>query len=140
MGMIERVADKTGTIGSIVAAMGCAVCFPALASFGTVIGLGFLSKYEGLIVSRWLPLLAALALVANAWGWLRHRQWHRTVLGLIGPSIVIVDTVWLMGHWWTDDVLYAGLAIMAGVSIWDLLSPPHRVCAPDGRALPGSRA
>jgi len=31
MSLITRIADKTGTFGSMVAAMGCAACFPALA-------------------------------------------------------------------------------------------------------------
>jgi mercuric ion transport protein len=77
---LTRAADKAGAFGSIVAAMGCAACSPALASFGAAIGLGFLSDYEGLILSKWLPLLAALAFLANALGWLRHRQWHRSLL------------------------------------------------------------
>ncbi|EBG7574003.1 mercury transport protein MerC, partial [Escherichia coli] len=48
MGLMTRIADKTGALGSVVSAMGCAACFPALASFGAAIGLGFLSQYEGL--------------------------------------------------------------------------------------------
>ena len=31
-----------------------------------------------------------LALLANALGWFSHRQWHRTVLGMIGPVIVLI--------------------------------------------------
>ncbi|EEM5327477.1 hypothetical protein GKT77_24610 [Salmonella enterica] len=42
MGLMTRIADKTGALGSVVSAMGCAACFPALASFGAAIGLGFL--------------------------------------------------------------------------------------------------
>ncbi len=78
MGLMTRIADKTGALGSVVSAMGCAACFPALASFGAAIGLGFLSQYEGLFISRLLPLLfAALAFPANALGWFSHRQWLR---------------------------------------------------------------
>lgn len=55
MGLMTRIADKTGALGSVVSAMGCAACFPALASFGAAIGLGFLSQYEGLFISRLLP-------------------------------------------------------------------------------------
>ncbi len=61
MGLMTRIADKTGALGSVVSAIGCAACFPALASFGAAIGLGFLSQYEGLFISRLLPLFAALA-------------------------------------------------------------------------------
>ena len=39
---LTRAADKAGVIGSIVTAMGCAACFPALASLGAALGLGFL--------------------------------------------------------------------------------------------------
>ncbi|WP_338152404.1 MerC family mercury resistance protein, partial [Shigella boydii] len=39
MGLMTRIADKTGALGSVVSAMGCAACFPALASFGAAIGL-----------------------------------------------------------------------------------------------------
>lgn len=38
MGLMTRIADKTGALGSVVSAMGCAACFPALASFGAVSG------------------------------------------------------------------------------------------------------
>ncbi|MCY0443118.1 mercury transport protein MerC, partial [Klebsiella pneumoniae] len=38
MGLMTRIADKTGALGSVVSAMGCAARFPALASFGAAIG------------------------------------------------------------------------------------------------------
>ncbi|HAW22186.1 hypothetical protein LCGC14_0114390 [marine sediment metagenome] len=87
MGLMTRIADKAGALGSVVSAMGCAACFPVLASFGAAIGLGYLSQYEGLFISRLLPLFAALAL-------------------------------------------------MVGVSIWDFVSPAHGRCGPDGCELP----
>src|ERR1700693_5823293 len=46
MGLTTRIADKAGALGAIVSAMGCAACFPAIASLGAAIGLGFLSHYE----------------------------------------------------------------------------------------------
>ena len=41
----SRVAGKAGALGSVISAMGCAVCFPALATLGGAIGLGFLAQY-----------------------------------------------------------------------------------------------
>lgn len=81
MGLITRIAGKTGALGSVVSAMGCAACFPAIASFGAAIGLGFLSQYEGLFIGILLPMFAGIALLANAIAWLNHRQWRRTALG-----------------------------------------------------------
>ncbi|HDU4120434.1 TPA: MerC family mercury resistance protein [Klebsiella pneumoniae subsp. pneumoniae] len=118
MGLMTRIADKTGALGSVVSAMGCAACFPALASFGAAIGLAFL---------------------ANALGWFSHRQWLRSLLGMIGPAIVFAATVWLLGNWWTANLMYVGLALMIGVSIWDFVSPAHRRCGLDGCELPAKR-
>ncbi|GGF03452.1 mercuric ion transport protein [Shewanella fodinae] len=128
MGLITRIADKAGALGSVVSAMGCAACFPAIASLGAAIGLGFLQEYEGLFISKLLPLFAVVALLANALGWLSHRQWYRSLLGMVGPAIVLAAMLLFFGNWWTANLLYVGLALMIGVSIWDLLSPANRRC------------
>lgn len=140
MRLITRLADKTGALGSIVSAMGCASCFTAIASFGAALGLGFLSRYEGLFISRLSLLFAALAFLANALGWLSHRQWRRSLLGSIGPDIVLAATLVFLGNWWTADLLYVGLAFMVGVSIWDFVLPTNRHCGPDGCVLPAKIA
>src|SRR3546814_3904506 len=64
-----RILDKTSSLGSLVAAMSCAGCFPALGSLGAALGLGFLGQYEGFLFRKLLPGLAVLALVVNAWAW-----------------------------------------------------------------------
>lgn len=140
MGWITRTADKAGVLGSLASAMGCATCFPALASLGAAIGLGFLSQWEGLFVTILIPAFAALALLANALGWLSHRQWSRTVLGVIGPLLVLLAAI-LMRFYGvpTAPLLYVGLAFMIGVSIWDFISPANRRCGPDGCELPPQR-
>ena len=38
--------------------MGCAMCFPAIASLGAAIGMGFLSQWEGLFINTLLPFFA----------------------------------------------------------------------------------
>ena len=55
-GLFAQIGDKFGTVGAIVATMGCAMCFPALAGIGAAVGLGFLSKWEGLFITTLLPL------------------------------------------------------------------------------------
>ena len=135
MKTLDSIGNKAGGLGSIVSAMGCGACFPAIASFGGAIGLGFLSQYEGLFITVLLPLFAALALLANALGWLKHRQWHRSVLCVIGPIIVLVASFTM-----AEKLLYVGLAAMVAVSIWDFVSPASRRCGPDGCELPAQQA
>jgi mercuric ion transport protein len=67
MGLMTRIADKTGALGSVVSAMGCAACCPALASLGAAIGLGFLQEYEELFISKLLPLFAVVACWRMHW-------------------------------------------------------------------------
>lgn len=136
MNVIARIADKTGALGSVVSAMGCAACFPAIASLGAAIGMGFLSGYESLFITKLLPLFAAIALLANALGWFSHRQWHRSVLGMIGPAIVLAAMYLFFGRWWTENLFYVGLAFMLGVSLWDFISPANRRCRPDSCPTP----
>jgi len=44
---ITRIGDKATALGAVMSAMGCAMCFPAIASLGAALGLGFLSRWEG---------------------------------------------------------------------------------------------
>lgn len=128
---ISRAADKAGVIGAIVAAAGCAACFPALASLGAAIGLGFLSQYEGLFIRILLPMFAGIALLAHVIGGVNHRRWRRVALGAIGPLLVLAAVfVMRASGQRTGWLLYPGLLLMIAVSIWDLLSPPRKVsCA-----------
>lgn len=116
-------ADKTGVIGAIVSAIGCAACFPALGSLGAALGLGFLSQYEGVFIRILLPLFALLALMANAISWRRHRNLFRGVLSVIGPLLVLAAVVVMRGMGIRSGfLLYPGLALMIVVAVWDLVS------------------
>ena len=52
--------EKFGSIGAIVAAAACPVCFPKLALLGAILGLGGLGAYE------WQLFIVAQVLVALA--------------------------------------------------------------------------
>jgi mercuric ion transport protein len=125
---ITRFADKAGSLGAIISAMGCAMCFPAIASLGAAVGMGFLSQWEGLFVNTLFPIFAGVALIANALGWFRHRQWHRSLLGMVGPTMVLISLYPLFKYGWSSYVTYTGLALMLAVSIWDMVSPASRRC------------
>ena len=134
--LLIRLGDKAGALGAIVSTMGCAMCFPAMASIGAAIGLGFLSRWEGLFVNTLLPLFAWIALGVNALGWFSHRQWHRSLAGIVGPVIVLLSLYPWFKYGWSTWTLYGGLALMLAVAVWDLVTPAHRRCAPDGCEVP----
>ncbi len=135
MPAISRVIDKAGVVGAIVGSFSCAACFPAAASLGAAIGLGFLSQWEGLFVHWLIPIFAAVALLASMAGWFAHHQWYRSLLGSLGPVLVLVGVFGLTHHVLAKDlargIFYTGLVVMFFVSIWDLVNPANRRCAVD---------
>lgn len=138
--VLTRIGDKAGALGTVGAAMGCAMCFPAIAGIGAAIGLGFLAQWEGLLVNTLMPWFAAVALGANALGWLAHRQWHRSLLGMLGPALVLMVLYPWFQYAWSTYVLYGALLLMLGVAVWDLVSPASRRCPPaGGEASDGAR-
>lgn len=136
---LPSLADKAGVAGTLVSTMSCAMCFPAAASLGTAIGLGFLSHWEPLFLTS-LPWFASLVLVVNALGWFSHKQWRRSVLGVIGPTLVLIGryafTDGILSPGVARGVLYTGLVVMTVFAIWDMLSPANRRCEPDGCETP----
>jgi len=91
-----------------------------------------------LFITTLIPLFAALALLANGLGWLSHRQWPRTVLGVVGPLLVLSAALLMRFYGMTTEpLLYVGLAFMVGVSIWDLISPPRKVSCATANNLVG---
>ncbi len=129
MRWIISLFDKTGALGAFTAAMGCASCFPALGSLGAAMGLGFLAQYEGMFVNTLLPVFAWIALIANVIAFFSHKIWYRTLAGISGPIMVLLTMGPLWIYNWSTNLLYAGIAMMIIVSIWDIVSPPRKVCS-----------
>ncbi len=125
---IGSLAKFFASLGAVVSTMGCSACFPLLASFGATVGLGFLAQYEGLFISTLLPIFASIALVSALLSWFLHRNHLRGLLSVIGPVLVLVLLKLYWTESWRTDVFYFALALMSVVSIWDLISPPHKVC------------
>ena len=120
-GQTTRVAGSAGTIGAIIAAMSCTACFPALASLASALGLGFLSRFEGVSIRYVLPLFALIGLAANVIGGHRRRGWARMILGIIGPLLVLAAALLMATYGMpTEWLLYPGLVLMVVIAIWDL--------------------
>lgn len=123
--IMTRLGDKVGFGGTLIAGAGCAACFPALAGIGAAVGLGFMSPWEPILVGTVIPVLAIAVMLINILGWFSHRQWHRSVLGLIGPVLILIGARTMSGMFF-----YPGLLFMLGVSIWDMVSPANKRCPP----------
>jgi len=126
--LLTRIGEKAGSLGAVVSAMGCTMCFPAIANISAALGMGFLGQWEGLFINTLFPIFASLALVMNLLGWFSHRQWHRSVLGAIGPILVLLSLNPWFEYEWSSYVTYAGLGLMVAVSILDMISPASRRC------------
>ena len=128
LSLVTRLGDKSGSFGAVIAAMGCSFCFPAIASLGAAIGLGFLAQWEGFLLTKVLPGAAILTLLVNVLGYFYHRQWYRSVLGVLGPiAILLILNFWFATYWRTDAI-YTALGLMVAVSIWDIFWPANRHC------------
>lgn len=132
--LLFRLSDKTGSLGAIVSAMGCGMCFPAIASLGSALGLGFLAQYEGLFVNTLLPLFTVIALLANLVTGIQQRRWLHLALGITGPLMVLATLYLFWSADWSTDLFYAGLVLMLAISIWDLVSPTRRTCTTKAQA------
>ena len=126
--LLTRVGDKAGSLGAVVSAMGCTMCFPAIANIAAALGMGFLGQWEGLFINTLFPTFASIALAMNILGWFSHRQWHRSLLGSIGPILVLLSLYPWFEYEWSTYVTYSGLGLMVVVSILDMISPASRRC------------
>ena len=128
MRWLINIFDKTGSVGVLTATMGCASCFPAVGSLGAALGLGFLHQYEGVFINTLLPIFAAIALAANIFIFFKHKRWLRGLLGVAGPIMVLLTMYPLWTYNWSTYLLYTGIVLMLIVSVWNIISPVHKVC------------
>ena len=94
--------------------------------------LSFLSRWKGLFVHILIPVFASVALAANLLGWFSHHQWHRVLVGVIGPILVLIGSFGMARHFLPTEmargVFYTGLIVMLAAALWDLFNPAHRRC------------
>jgi len=104
--------DKFSSVGAVIAAAACPVCFPKLALLGAFFGLGGLAAYE----SQLFIAAQALALLATAGHVIAHRS--KWLLGLALAGAI----GFFAGLYAADSELiaYGGLAALVAASAIDL--------------------
>lgn len=126
--LITCIGDKVGSLGAILSAMGCAMCFPAIASLGGALGLAFLGQWEWDLIELYLPAFASIALVINALGYISHKQIIRCFLGMTGPILLLLSLYPWFQYACSAYVTYSALGLMVTVSIADFIYPANHCC------------
>lgn len=107
--------DRIGSIGAVIAAAACPICFPKLALIGALFGLSAFSAYEYqfLIATQ---LLAALAAGGHVLSYRRHRNRWLLASALVGAAAVF-GGLYVAG---SELLVYGGLAVLIVASTADL--------------------
>jgi mercuric ion transport protein len=121
---VKPPLEKVGSVGAVLAAAACPICFPKLALIGAVFGLGALSafEYQFLIAAQ---ALVGLAVVGHALSYLRHRNRWLLASALLGAAAVF-GGLYVVG---SELLVYAGLAalvVASSVDLWHRFRPQAR--------------
>jgi mercuric ion transport protein len=112
---VERIADWTGPIGSVFAAL-CCLGVPWLVAAVTAVGLGFV-RADSIL---W-PLMIASILVAlwGMWaGYRTHRSYRPLSLGVASGAALVGGVIFVHGFP-AREMIYAGSAGLIAASIWN---------------------
>ena len=107
--------DKLGSVGAVIAAAACPVCFPKLALIGALLGLGAFGAYESqLFVAA--QALVVVAVIGHVLSYLRHRNRWLLAGALASGAAVFAGLYWIGSEW----LAYAGLAGLVIASVPEL--------------------
>lgn len=127
---IHRLIENSSSMGAIISTLGCASCFPAAATLGSALGMGFLSAYEGIFINTLLPAFAGLSLLLQLYQLWNTRKLLQGLLGITGPLMVLATLYLFWTDNWSTYMLYTGLILMFSVSIWQWISHPKHCHTP----------
>lgn len=120
--MDRPLLEKTGTVGAVIAALACPICFPKVALIGAAVGLGVLAPFEGYIAIG-AQVLFVLAFIGQVLSYPRHR--NRWLLGL---SVLTTVLLFVAYYVFTSTLLLeASLALLVAASIWLVIE--NRKCS-----------
>lgn len=118
--LLIRLGEKFSAVSIIMATLACASCFPALAGIGAALGMGIFSQWEGTILQIMIPGLAILILILQMLGWFDHKNFYRTLLGVVGPIGILLSFILFSIDQRAIYLFYVSLFFISVVSIFDL--------------------
>ena len=120
---IPNLIENSGSLGTVISAMGCASCFPAAASIGSGLGLGFLATFEGLFINTLLPVFAIISLILQIFTAWQAKSIIWLIAGVTGPLMVLATLYLFWSDNWSTYMFYAGIILMLIVSVWQRFRP-----------------
>ena len=112
----RRFLEKFGTVGAVIAAAACPICFPKIALIGAAVGLGVFAPYEGYIAIA-VQVLFVVAFVGQILTFSRHR--NAWLLLLSGAATVLVFIAYyVLG---SSLVLEIALVCLVIASVWQMI-------------------
>lgn len=109
--------DKIGSVGSLLAAAACPVCFPMLAIVGSAVGLGVLHPFEGKVFLVF-QLLVAVAMLGGIMSYFNHRKVLPLLIGIISPALIFFG-LYVFFH---PVIVYSGLFGLAVGSVTNFIA------------------
>ena len=111
--MKQAFLDRFGTIGAVVAAAACPICFPKLALIGAAVGLGAFAPHERYIAIV-VQVLFVLAFIGQVLAFRRHRNRLLLALSTLTTALLFVGYYVLP----SSILLQVSLAGLVVASIW----------------------
>jgi len=111
---MKQYLDKVGSVGAVLTAAACPVCFPQLAALGAIFGLGALGSYEGQLFLA-TKILVALAVVGHVFAYLQHRRLWQLCIAVAGGAAFFLG-LYVIG---SEPLVYAGFAALILASAVD---------------------
>jgi mercuric ion transport protein len=118
----RRIVEKVGSIGAIIGALACPICFPKIAIVGFAIGLGVLAPFEG-YVAKGVQALSLIAFIGQLLAFRQHgNPW------LLGLSL-LTTLLLFIGYYVvpSSTLLQLSLCGLVISSIWLVIE--QRRCA-----------
>ncbi|TAM83679.1 MAG: MerC domain-containing protein [Acidobacteria bacterium] len=99
---------------SLLPSATCPACLTAYAGLLSAIGLGFL--FNKRVLAPLIGIFLAIGIISVAWSMRTHRRLGLLVMTVVGSAIVVAGRL----VWNIPAVLYAGVALLVGASVWNL--------------------
>jgi len=107
--------EKGSSLGAVIAAAACPVCFPKLALLGALFGFGALGAYESQLFFA-TQILVAVALAGHVLSWLRGGRRWPLVVAIMSALAVFAGLYWAG----SEALVYAGFAGLMAASLPEL--------------------